>query len=391
MKIAVIGQGYVGLPLSVAAAEADFSVVGIDLNSEKVKSISSGHSGIEDISDSQIKNILKKKIYKVTDNYSELIDAEIIVICVPTPLNKDHKPDLTFLESSVTSIAANMKEGALVILESTVSPGTTRNIVEKILNQSGISYLLAYSPERIDPANPVWNIKNTPKLVAGINEQSTKTAVNFYKKFVKEVIAKESIEVVETAKLLENTFRLINISFVQEIAEFCHKMNIDVREVIDAASSKPYGFMPFYPGVGVGGHCIPVDPAYLTAKADELGSPMQLTKKANEINLATSSYFVKVAKEKLGDLRGKSILVVGIAYKPNVSDIRESAGIELIRKLRSEGGITSWHDDLVSTWNSEKSSPLENQFDLVILANPHSNTNLDKIPSEKLLNTRGGY
>jgi len=330
-------------------------------------------------------------LYRATTSYDVVGDSEIVVICVPTPLDSQAAPDLSFLTSACTSIAGSMRSGTLVILESTVSPGDTRGIVKDLLDQAGVDYLLAYSPERIDPANRIWNVTNTPKLVAGLTGSATEQALAFYQSFVSEVTVGSSIEVIETAKLLENSFRLINISFINEIAEFSARMGIDVREVIDAAATKPYGFMPFYPSAGVGGHCIPVDPSYLVAKAREIGSPTRFIDLANDVNASLPSYFVGVATGILGTLQEKKIIVVGVAYKPDVSDIRETPAFALISLLRKSGALVDWHDDLVVSWNGERSTALTNSYDLAILVNPHTGTDLSALGSTKILNTRGGY
>ena len=254
-----------------------------------------------------------------------------------------------------------------------------------------MGYDLAYSPERIDPANKTWKVTNTPKLVAGLTPKATDRAATFYRTFVETVKTGSSPEVIETAKLLENSFRLINISFINEIAQFCSALKIDVREVVDAAATKPYGFMPFYPSAGVGGHCIPVDPSYLVAKAREIGAPTSFINLANDLNRSLPTYFTGVASGILGGLKNKKILVVGVAYKPEVSDVRETPVAGLIRELRSKGAEVAWHDDLVKDWNGEESVALTANYDLVILANPHSGTDLSLLNSTRVLNTRGGY
>jgi nucleotide sugar dehydrogenase len=285
----------------------------------------------------------------------------------------------------------NLPDGALVIVESTISPGTTRGLISTILQKSNVHFDLAYSPERIDPANKIWTITNTPKLVSGLTQKATERAANFYSTFISKIIVGSSVEVVETAKLLENSFRLINISFINEIAEFCFKMKINVRDVIDAASSKPYGFMPFYPGAGVGGHCIPVDPSYLTAKAREIGVGFKFIDLANTVNQKIPSYFAGVITGMLGSIRGKKLLIVGVAYKPNVSDTRETPALGLLKTLREGGAEVFWHDELVNEWMDEKSVPLSPQYDLAILVNPHSATDLSNLKSVPILDTRGGY
>jgi len=391
VKVSIVGQGYVGLPLAIAAAAAGHEVWGIDTNAVLVDKLNSGLSPLGDLTDAQIMQAINTGRFNATVDFSVINRSDLIVICVPTPLDSAFQPDFSYVEAATTGVAQNIKEGALVIVESTVSPGTTRGLLKSILDKSDMKYDLAYSPERIDPSNPKWNVTNTPKLVAGITEEATQKAMFFYKSFINEVVPASSVEVIESAKLLENSFRLINISFINEFAQFCWKMGIDVREVIQAASTKPYGFMPFYPGVGVGGHCIPVDPSYLSAKAKEIGASNSFIDLANKINHSLSSYFTVVAKEILGSLRGKKIIVVGVAYKPDVSDVRETPSLDLIKALRNEGADVSWHDEIVNEWLGEKSSKLSADYDLVILANPHTGTDLSQIGTVRILDTRGGY
>ena len=391
MKVSIIGQGYVGLPLAIAAVQAGHEVVGIDLDARLTTKLASGKSPIGDLSHEQILSALKTQRYQLENRFESVKNSEIVVICVPTPLGSDRRPDLSHLIDAVNSIASNLNPNSLIINESTVSPGTTRGLIKKILDTARVDYDLAYSPERIDPANKKWNVTNTPKLVSGLTLASTERAAAFYRTFVETVNIGSSPEVIETAKLLENSFRLVNISFINEIAQFCAALKIDVREVIDAASTKPYGFMPFYPSVGIGGHCIPVDPSYLVAKAEEIGAHMRFIDLANDLNRSQASYFSRVAAGMLGGLRGKKILIVGVAYKPGVSDVRETPAAGLINELRSQGADVSWHDEFVKEWNGEKSSPLTPEFELVILANPHSNTKLSALGTTRILDTRGGY
>ena len=391
MKVSIIGQGYVGLPLAIAAVQAGHEVVGIDLDRGLTEKLALGNSSIGDLSDAHIAGALKTGHYSLANDFKSVGISEIVLICVPTPLDNSRKPDLSYLMSALNSIASNLNPHSLIINESTVSPGTTRGLIKETLDKAGIPYELAYSPERIDPANKKWTVTNTPKLVAGLTPAATERAAAFYKTFVDSVTIGSSPEVIETAKLLENSFRLVNISFVNEIAQFCAAMGIDVREVVDAAATKPYGFMPFYPGAGVGGHCIPVDPSYLAAKAQEMGVPTRFIELANDLNQSLASYFTGVATGILGGLQGKKILVVGIAYKPEVSDVRETPAEGLIQQLRSKGADVKWHDDLVQEWNGEKSVELTPNFDLAILVNPHSNANLSALGTTKVLNTRGGY
>ena len=391
MRVSIIGQGYVGLPLAMAVAQAGHEVVGIDLDQSLIEKLKVGKSPIVDVTDDQITSAIKTGRYSLTNNFGAVETSDVVVICVPTPLDSVNKPDFSFLIRALNSIVDHLQANALIINESTVSPGTTRGLIKETLDKAGIPYELAYSPERIDPANKKWTVTNTPKLVAGLTPAATERAASFYKTFVDSVTIGSFPEVIETAKLLENSFRLVNISFVNELAQFCAAMGIDVREVVDAAATKPYGFMPFYPGAGVGGHCIPVDPSYLVAKAQEMGVPTRFIDLANDLNQSLPSYFTGVATGILGGLKGKKILVVGIAYKPEVADVRETPAEGLIHQLRAQGADVSWHDELVQEWNGEKSVGLSSNFDLAILVNPHSNTNLSALGSARVLNTRGGY
>ena len=391
MRVSIIGQGYVGLPLAMAVAQAGHEVVGIDLDQSLIEKLKVGKSPIVDVTDDQITSAIKTGRYSLANNFGAVETSDVVVICVPTPLDSVNKPDFSFLIRALNSIVDHLQANALIINESTISPGTTRGLIKETLDKAGIPYELAYSPERIDPANKKWTVINTPKLVAGLTPTATERAVAFYKTFVESVTTGSSPEVIETAKLLENSFRLVNISFINEIAQFCAAMNIDVREVVDAAATKPYGFMPFYPGAGVGGHCIPVDPSYLVSKAQEMGVPTRFIDLANDLNQSLPSYFTGVASGILGGLKGKKILVVGIAYKPEVADVRETPAEGLIHQLRAQGADVKWHDELVQEWNNEKSVELTPDFDLAILVNPHSNTNLSALESTRVLNTRGGY
>ena len=391
LKVAIVGQGYVGLPLAMAAVGAGHSVVGIDSDAGLVASLSSGVSVIEDVSDSELAMALKSG-YSVSSSFSAVGDCSVVVICVPTPLDAAGAPDISVLVGAVNSVASVVKPGVLVIVESTIATGTIRKVIAPILEaELGVgNFDLVYSPERIDPLNKKWGVKNTPKLVAGLSEVALSRAVSFYSGFVSSVVPGSSVEVIETAKLLENSFRFVNISFINEISVLCDALGIDVLEVIDAAASKPYGFMPFYPGAGVGGHCIPVDPIYLASAARDAGSPSRFIELARDINSAMPAYFVGRAVEKLGTLPGKKIIVIGVAYKANVSDTRESAAEKLIDLLRGAGAIVSWHDDVVGTWRGEESSALSASFDLAILVTPHDGLDLAALGSVPVINTRGG-
>ena len=380
----MIGQGYVGLPLALAAAESGYQVVGIDSDPGRVAALSTGRSPIGDISDIYLQS--QSIYYRASIDFTDIAGAEIVVLCLPTPLDSAGGPDHSIVMAAATAAAEHINPTALVINESTVSPGFTRDSLAPLF----AGHDIAYSPERIDPANKNWNIKNTPKLVAGLTDTARDRAVDFYSQFVDALTTYSSVEVVETAKLLENSFRLINISFINEIAQFCDKMKIDIREVIAAASTKPYGFMPFFPSAGVGGHCIPVDPHFLVAKAREVGAPTRFIDLATQVNLERPSYFVGVAAGILGTLTNKKVVVIGIAYKPNVADLRETPAQSLISLLRSAGADVVWHDHLVGQWDGEVSAALDAGYDLAVLVNPHDGTDIDALGSTPIIDTRGG-
>jgi UDP-N-acetyl-D-glucosamine dehydrogenase len=393
MKVTVVGQGYVGLPLAITASGFGYTIYGLDNNDKKIALLKSGKSIIEDLIDEVIQKSVDSKHYLPTIDQRVISDSELVLICVPTPLSKDHKPDLAALISATTTVGKYLKAGTLVIVESTIEPGTCRNVLLPILlKESGLKlgeFEIAYSPERIDPTNKKWGIVNTPKLVAGLTDNAAKRAEEFYGKFIESVIICSSLEIAETAKLLENSFRLVNISFINELAIFCQKIGIDITEVISAAATKPYGFMPFYPSIGVGGHCIPVDPIYLANAAKLVGVPSRFIELADQINQEMPGYFVGRAEEKIGGLKAKKVLVVGVSYKPNVADVRESPVEALITGLKQKGAQVSWHDDLVKVWNGEESVALSSDFDLAIIATPHEYLDLSKLGYVPILNTRG--
>jgi len=393
MRVTVVGQGYVGLPLAIAAAQSGYVVFGLDHNESKISLLISGQSIVEDLADDVIKKSIDSKLFLPTTDETVISSSDLVLICVPTPLSDDHKPDLTLLINAITTVGKNIKSGTLVIVESTIEPGTCRNILLPILlKESGLKLdevEVAYSPERIDPSNKKWGIRNTPKLVAGLTEDSSKRASEFYGKFIESITICSSLEIAETAKLLENSFRFINISFINELAIFCQKIKIDINEVISAAATKPYGYMPFFPSIGVGGHCIPVDPLYLANAANAAGAPARLIGLADQINQEMPGYFVGRAEEKIGGLKDKKVLVVGVSYKPNVADTRESPVEALISGLRGKGAQVIWHDDLVKVWKGEKSVALSSDFDLAIIATPHDYLDLSKLGNVPILNTRG--
>ena len=393
MNVTIVGQGYVGLPLAIASAKAGYRVYGLDSNESRINQLKKGYSFIADLNQLELEIALNSNLYIPTLEEHVISDSDVILICVPTPLNYERKPDLALLIDACKTVGKYLSANSLVIIESTIEPGTCRNVILPILTQeSGLNadeFYLAYSPERIDPSNDKWTVTNTPKVVSGYTKISAQKTLDFYSKFIDSLVECESMEVAETAKLLENSFRLINISFINEIAIFCQKLGIDVNQVISAAATKPYGFMPFYPSIGVGGHCIPVDPLYLANKAREIGAPTRFIDLADQINQEMPGYFVGRAEEKIGRLKSKKIIVIGVSYKPNVVDVRETPVIALILGLKNKGAEVFWHDELVQEWNGEKSIGLSSDYDLAILATPHDYLDLTKLGNVPILNTRG--
>jgi UDP-N-acetyl-D-glucosamine dehydrogenase len=361
MKVAIVGQGYVGLTISAFAGRY-FEVVGFDNNSKIVENLNRGISHIEGVEGSTLQNWIKAGRYRATTKGIDIADADLVVIAVPTPLTKDRQPDLAFIDSACKTIGENVIKPVLVINESTSFPGTLRNYIKPAIekySKSPIEHLFAISPERVDPGREDYNQKNTPRLYAGLTPEASEMTRIFYSKFCDELVEVSSPEVAEAAKLFENTFRQVNIALVNEFAQIAHSLGISVYETLDAANTKPYGFMKFTPSAGVGGHCIPVDPTYLAAVAEENGAPATFIRRANEVNLEMSKYVVdRVLADNGGSLQGKSVLVVGVAYKPNVADVRETAADLVIQHFRERGAVVSWHDDVVGTWKSENSVPL---------------------------------
>jgi UDP-N-acetyl-D-glucosamine dehydrogenase len=381
MKIAVIGQGYVGLTISAFAGE-HFEVVGFDNNYKIVDRLNSGMSHIEGVESAVIRKFIKRGSYKATSLGRDIENVDLVVIAVPTPLTRDRKPDLTYVESACKTIGENISRPVLVINESTSFPGTLRNFIKPAIEKYSkvqIEHLYAISPERVDPGRGDFNQKNTPRLFAGLTPEASKMTRDFYAKFCDKLVEVSSPEVAEAAKLFENTFRQVNIALVNEFAQITHSLGISVYETLNAAATKPYGFMKFNPSAGVGGHCIPVDPTYLAAIAEEHGAPATFIRRANEVNLQMSEYIVKrVAEDNGGSLQGKSVLVVGVAYKPNVADVRETATELVIHHLRSQGAVVSWHDEVVGNWKGELSAPLEGA-DIAVVVTKHDSVDEKKI------------
>jgi UDP-N-acetyl-D-glucosamine dehydrogenase len=361
MKIAIIGQGYVGLTIAAFASKAN-QVIGFDNSQKVVDQLNQGISHIEGVESSSIKSAIETGNYRATTIGSDIADAEVVVIAVPTPLNKERKPDLSYIESACKTIAENITEPVLVINESTSFPGTIRNFIKPLiesLSAEKIEHLYSISPERVDPGRTDWDQKNTPRLYAGLSQEASERTREFYSTFCDNLIEVSSPEVAEAAKLFENTFRQVNIALVNEFAQISHALGISVYETLAAADTKPYGFMKFNPSAGVGGHCIPVDPSYLAHVAEGLGIPATFIQRANEVNLEMPKYIVaRVAGDNGGTLSGKSVQVIGVAYKPNVADTRETPAELVIEELKRQGAKVSWHDPVVGKWHGEETRAL---------------------------------
>lgn len=354
-RCAVIGLGYVGLPLAVEFAKSGMKVVGVDLDARKVDAIGRGESYIQDVPSAIVAPLVKQGLLSASTDFSVLRDVDTINIAVPTPLGKTRDPDISYIVAATDEIARHMSDGTLVILESTTYPGTTDEVIlpklEATGREVGKDFFLAFSPERVDPGNPKFQTRNIPKVVGGITPACTDVAVDLYAKAIETVVPVSSSRVAETVKLLENTFRSVNIGLVNEIALICSRMNINVWDVIDAAATKPFGFMPFYPGPGLGGHCIPIDPFYLSWKARLHGFEARFIELAGEINGHMPDHVVEVVTNALNSqkksVNGAQILVLGVAYKADIDDYRESPALDIIKLLQGRGAQVSIHDDWV--------------------------------------------
>ena len=354
---AVIGLGYVGLPLALEIHAAGFNVIGIDLDKSKVASIQDGRSYILDVSDSALAEAARSGRFSATSDFSTLSAADTVSICVPTPLSKSRDPDISFILSATDEIRRHLHREQLIVLESTTYPGTTEELILPELESSGLKvgqdFYLAFSPERIDPGNQTFTTRNTPKIVGGVTPQCTEVARSFYSQFIDHVFPVSSTKCAEMVKLLENTFRSVNIGMVNELAMMCDLLGVDVYEVIDAAATKPFGFIPFYPGPGLGGHCIPIDPHYLAWKLKALNFQARFIGLASEINGMMPTVVSNLVADGLNrtakSVRGSKILVLGVAYKKNVSDCRESPALDVMRMLIEKGAVLSYNDPFVPT------------------------------------------
>ena len=366
-----------GLNIAVGAAGAGHKVVGFDLNQGLVATLNAGISHIEGISNQSLTSLVANGTYEASTDAALLNGCQVIVIAVPTPLDEARNPDLSFVHAAADLIAKNVESAALIINESTSYPGTLRKEIAARINNVG--HLFASSPERVDPGNSQWGTKNTPRLIGGLDLEAIKVAKDFYETFCDIIIEVSSPEVAEAAKIFENTFRQVNIALVNEFAQIADALGISGREVLRAAATKPYGFMEFNPGPGVGGHCIPIDPSYLAHVANEVGVPATFIKRANEVNLGMPVYVVKrVVAGSGGSIKDKKVVVVGVSYKSNVADTRETPAAAVIDLLRELGATVTWHDDLVGTWKGQTSSPI-NGADIAILVTKHDGIDLDAV------------
>jgi UDP-N-acetyl-D-glucosamine dehydrogenase len=412
MKIAIVGLGYVGLPLSFQFARSGVSVLGLDIDTAKVDSLNQGKSYIKHLPDEMVAEAIKSGAFSASTDFGRIRDVEAVVICVPTPLNKNREPDISYIVDTGRSIAPHLRKGMLVVLESTSYPGTTDEDLRAVLQigsglEAGRDFHLAFSPEREDPGNPDSKVGIIPKIVGGFSPACLEKAVALYSKAVKTVVPVSSCRVAEAAKLLENTFRGVNIALVNELKIVYSAMGIDVWEVINAARTKPFGFMPFFPGPGLGGHCIPIDPFYLTWKAREFGQHTRFIELAGEINTAMPSYVVHRIADALNDrekaIKGSSILVLGLAYKPNVDDERESPSYVLMEMLTERGAKVAYYDPYVPVirptrehahWAGTKSVAWDRDtvsgYDLVLIATNHASVNYQELAdwTECIVDTR---
>ncbi|MEZ4423335.1 MAG: nucleotide sugar dehydrogenase [Gemmatimonadota bacterium] len=391
----VLGLGYVGLPLAVEAASAGVRVLGFDVNPRVVDIINSGRTHIQDLTDADVARVREQGLLEATTDMSRLAECEAISICVPTPLSKTRDPDVSFIIAATEAVAGALRKGQLVVLESTTYPGTTREVLLPALERDGMKvgedFFLCFSPERVDPGNEVWKTKNTPKVIGGMTHECAQRGAAFYSRFIDNMVPVSSAEAAELTKLLENTFRAVNIGLVNEIALIADKLGVDVWEVIDAAATKPFGFMKFTPGPGLGGHCIPIDPLYLSWKMRSLNYTARFIELASQINSDMPLFVVGKVREALNRNRkavnGSTVLVLGVAYKKDIDDVRESPALDIIRLLEKEGAHVKYHDPYVPEVREDgehhTSVPLTDealaQADAVVIITDHSDFDYDRI------------
>jgi UDP-N-acetyl-D-glucosamine dehydrogenase len=395
-RIGIVGLGYVGLPLALTMVEAGFQTTGFDVNEDRVRKINAGRSYVDDIADDQLQAGIETGRLQSTTDFSVISDMDVVIIAVPTPITRNRVPDISYIEKAAGEIAKYLRSGQLIVLESTTYPGTTEEVLLPIFKESGLSegeeFFLAYSPERVDPGNAVYHTRNTPKIVGGLTPACNELAVALYEKAITTVVPVSSVRVAEMVKVFENTFRAVNIGLVNELALVCDKLQLNVWEVIDAAATKPFGMMKFTPGPGIGGHCIPVDPFYLTWKVKELGFQTRFIELAGEIN-TTMPHFVreKVLRalgESFKSINGSTILAIGVAYKPDVSDWRESPAQYVIDILAQDGALVHYHDPYVDTiedrggrayFNCQLTDGLIAEADCVLVLTNHHNIDFNRI------------
>lgn len=378
MNCVIIGLGYVGLPLAISAAKSGHKVCGYDTNKEKILDLKRGQSFIPEISSEELTTLLSNGQIRFTSELVKQDEKTTFIIAVPTPLDSDKSPDLTMLKQACEAVAKVVVDDCLIINESTSFIGTLRNLIKPIIDLQSQIVTLKYAaaPERIDPGNKVWFIKNTPRIISGITNEAKEEAVAFYGQFCDELYEVSTPEVAEAAKLFENSFRQVNIALVNELAQIADKLNFSTHETIMAAASKPFGFMPFFPSVGVGGHCIPVDPSYLSYSAKLAGIDAKFINLANQVN----SSMPKIISERIkvylgGDLTGKTVQIAGISYKPDIADLRESPALDLIKELTNAGAKVTWHDPVVVNYKGQQSMALTAGIDLGLIVTPHSQIN----------------
>jgi UDP-N-acetyl-D-glucosamine dehydrogenase len=389
-EIAIVGAGYVGMPHAQTFADAGKRVVLVDIQQSVVDGINRGESHIEDVGSEDLERLVDAGLITATTDFAVVADVEAIVIAVPTPLSAQRVPDLTYIERAARDIAPHLKRGHVVVLESTTYPGTTREVLQPVLEtgsglKAGTDFFLAFAPERVDPGRTDWTTKSTPKVVGGIDAASTKAAATLYRSALDDVHEVSTAEAAELTKLLENIFRSVNIALVNELAQLCDRMDIDVWEVIEAAATKPFGFMPFQPGPGLGGHCIPLDPYYLAWKAREFDFNTRFVELAGEINNNMPYFCRSVISQALNhgaqkSLKGSRILLVGVAYKADIGDVRESPAEKLLTLLRTAGADVSYHDPFVAEFDGLSSVPLEpTRYDCIAIVTAHSTVDYDKL------------
>jgi len=392
--VAIVGAGYVGLPLSATFAESGCRVLVVDVVEDVVAALNRGESHIEDVESARLKPLVESGHVTATTDYADMREAEAILIALPTPLSRQREPDLSIVQAATRGIAQVLREGQVVVLESTTWPGTTREVLQPILEQgsglkAGEQFYLAMSPERVDPGREDWTTKTTPKVLGGIDPESTRRAADVYRRAIDTVVEVSTPEAAELTKLLENIFRSVNIALVNELAQLCDRMSIDVWEVVNAAATKPFGFMRFSPGPGLGGHCIPIDPFYLTWKAREFGFYTEFIELAGKVNEAMPYFCRSLVSQSLNHhsqkaMKGSSILVLGVAYKPDIADMRESPAVKLISLLQNAGANVSYHDPYVPSFHEHGLAMTgvayePERYDCVVIATDHRAVDYDEL------------